>query len=173
MLIRTYFLATVRYVTFLMVCLNTHTNIECLHPVFIPKILHPLWHSCAYPNAIKRSSLVTGAVAVGIQTKPAISCKLWHTRRPKTNPHVKSMTMNAKNSLWSVWDYKAPLWEVGRNWWPQGKKRFNAPGNWKHWFCMPTTSKLLLCCKCFGYFQFLSLQDAPFAIIKKKKNPHM
>lgn len=46
--------------------------------------------------------MVTWAVSAATLTKPTILYKLWHIGGAKTNPHVMSVTMNAKNSLWSV-----------------------------------------------------------------------
>lgn len=54
------------------------------------------------PDAIKLNHMVTWAVAVGTQTKPAILYKLWHILGAKTNPHVMSMTINAKQSVISL-----------------------------------------------------------------------
>ena len=77
-------------------CKATHTRhcILSLSPEYCT-----LCDSSVCPDAINHSPMVTWAVAVGTQTKPAILYKLWHILGAKTNPHVMSMTMNAKNSL--------------------------------------------------------------------------
>lgn len=72
-----------------------HKHNPCVNR-FHPRTLHSSWHSRV---CYKHHQIVIWVVAIGAQTKPAILYKLWHILGAKTNPHVMSLTMNAKNSL--------------------------------------------------------------------------